>query len=435
MKKTILLAAWLAVGGLVTVSGGAENYDDADWQNPLVLGINKLPPRNPAWPCPDEASGWRSDYDHSPWVLPLNGKWRFHWSPDPVSRPEKFYEPDFDTAEWGEIPVPSCWEFEGQKISRNAYGIPAYSNSNYLFRALRPPLPPRVMDEPPKHFNTYTQRNPIGSYRMSFQVPAHWQGGRTLLHFAGVRSAFYVWVNGQKVGFSKDSRLPAEFDITPFLQRGDNLLAVEVYRFSDGSYLEDQDMWRLSGIFRDVFLYHTPTVSVWDFYVDAKLDEQYRDATVGLRYTLRNESPSPADGDWQIRLSLRDPNGRLAGDTPLLTEKTGVIISGFNAEKQTAAVKVSAPLLWTNETPNLYSALVELWYNGKVIEVRRADVGFRKVELRDRQYFINGKSIKVKGINRHEFDPDGGYTLTLAGMTRDVCLIKQANMNFVRTAH
>jgi len=435
-KFSLLLGFWLlGCWGMQAADNPVQqNFDKAEWQNQAILGINKLPPRNVAWPCPDADSGWKSDYDHSPWVQSLNGKWSFHWSPDPSSRPENFYNIDFDAGNWKEIQVPSCWELEGQKISLNAYGVPIYVNSRYPFQAYAPPHQPTVMDPPRKEFTAYTQRNPVGSYRTTFQIPANWGEGRTILHFAGVGSAMYVWVNGQKVGFSKDSRLPAEFDITPYLQRGSNLLAVEVYRWSDGSYLEDQDMWRLSGIFRDVFLYHTPAVSVWDFYVDSDLDEAYQNATVSLHYTLRNSLPN-ASGDWQIRLSLHDPAGNLVGNGPLITQKITNIGADFSPEQKTAPAKVVNPLLWTNETPNLYSALVELLHNGQVIEARRVDVGFNKVELRDKQYFINGKSIKIKGVNRHEFDPETGYHVTRESMEKDVGLMKRANLNFVRNSH
>jgi beta-galactosidase len=400
-----------------------EPYDHAEWQDPLVFGVNKLPPRNPAWPNPDASSGWKSDYEHSPWLQFLDGAWSFNWSPDPDTRPEGFYQPAFDASGWNKIPVPSCWELQG-------YGVPIYTNYTYPFKV----NPPRVMDTPPANYTSFKQRNPVGSYRRTFTLPAGWKGGRTLLHFAGVGSAMYVWVNGKKVGYSENSRLPAEFDITGFLRPGGNLLAVEVYRFSDASYLEDQDMWRLSGIFRDVFLYHTPDITCWDFYVESSLDAQNENARVRLLYTIRNSSPGQLSG-LRIRLSLRSPNGDILNNGPLLEEDSKSGMTGFNREDTTAAVLVSHPLLWSPETPNLYDALVELLQDGKVIETRRVDLGFRKVELRDKQFFVNGRSIKIKGINRHEADPDRGYTPTVARMQQDLRLIKQANFNFIRTSH
>jgi beta-galactosidase len=412
------LTTWLAIIALsiTTVEISAQTAT-------LVFGINKLPPRCPAWPCPDAESGWKSSYDSSPWVQSLNGDWTFHWSPDPGSRPTNFFTTDFNVSDWKQIPVPSCWELQG-------YGVPEYVNYIYPFKM----HPPYVMDEPPKNYTTYSQRNPIGSYRKTFEVPANWNGGRTLIHFAGVDSAMFVWVNGRKVGFSENSRVPAEFDITAFVKPGKNLLAVEVYKFCDGSYLEDQDMWRLSGIFRDVFLYHTPDVSIWDFYVDANLDTNYQNAAVSLHYSLRNNSSAPDKG-LHIRLSLRAPDGSLVGGAPLLDEAAEPPAAGINPEKTTASVTVKNPLFWTSETPNVYDALVELVQDGKVIETRRIDLGCRKVEIHDKQFWVNGVSLKMKGVNRHEFDPVGGYHLSKNRMEQDLRLIKQANFNFVRTSH
>ncbi len=422
---------WLPALALVVAAVHPGRADDQppprDWENPLVFGINKLPPRHPAWPCPDAASGWRSDYDHSPWVRSLDGSWDFHWSPDPESRPKDFFAPGFVASGWKPLPVPSGWELQG-------YGVPIYVNSIYPFHANPPPAPPRVMDEPPKNYTSYRQRNPVGSYRRYFEVPADWRGGRVLLHFAGVSSAMYVWVNGRPVGFSEDSRDPAEFDITALLQPGRNLLAAEVYRFSAGSYLEDQDMWRLSGIFRDVFLYRTPAVTAWDAAIQTELDATRQNARVSLGYTLRNSGPAKVSG-LRLRLSLRGPDGKPVGGGPLLDEAVDGLEPGFAAPRMTAAAAVPHPLLWSSEKPNVYDALVELVQDGKVIEARRMDAGFGKVEIRDRQFFVNGRSLKLKGVNRHEFDPATGYTLTRERMAQDIRLMKQANINFVRTSH
>lgn len=425
MRKVLGLAAILALGASATKCR-TESYANADWQNPAVFGINKLPPRNTAWPNPDAASGWKSNYDTSPWIASLNGQWEFHWAPDPDSRPADFYLPAFNALGWKKIPVPSCWELQG-------YGTPIYSNYIYPFNANRVALG-RVLDEPQQQFTAYRERDPVGSYRRTFRIPAKWKGGRTILHFAGVSSAMYVWVNGKKIGYSENSRVPAEFDITDSLKAGDNLLAVEVYRWSDGSYLEDQDMWRLSGIFRDVFLYHTPDSSLWDFYVDTTLDASLKNAQVSLRYSIRSKFGTP-DKELSVRLSLRAPDGKLVGGGTLLQSQVGATVPGINREQTTEAVIVKQPLLWSEETPNVYDALVELLEDGKVIEARRIDAGLRKVELRDQQFFVNGKPIKIKGVNRHEMDPVTGYTMTRARMEQDLRLIKQANLNFVRTSH
>ncbi|WP_222846184.1 glycoside hydrolase family 2 TIM barrel-domain containing protein [Pontiella sulfatireligans] len=431
----LTVAAWMMVpdawaqtsrlvceAGLMAAPTGQESLHP-DWETPLVFGANKLPPRNPAWPCPDADSGWKSDYDHSPWVRSLNGLWRFHWSPDPDSRPEDFFKPQFDSVAWKTIPVPSCWQLQG-------YGVPIYSNYTYPFQ----PNPPFVMDPPPTNYTSFLHRNPVGSYLREFEVPKDWRGQRVLLHFAGVSSAMNVWVNGRKAGYSQGARLPAEFDITDHLHNGANRLAVEVYRRCDGSYLEDQDMWRMSGIFRDVFVYTAPDVSVWDFYVHPDLDATLTKAGVAMSYTLRNAGDKPGH-DLRVRLSLLDPDGHLVGGKPLLDEPVPPVPSGFSDEQTTRKVTVQHPRLWTFETPDLYSALVELLQDGRVIETRRMDVGFRTVEIRDQQFWVNGRSIKLKGVNRHEFDPAGGYAVAVECMEQDVRLMKQANINAVRTAH
>jgi beta-galactosidase len=414
------IAVFLAA---VSAAAAPARIPKHDWQDPRVIGVNKLPPRNSAWPCPDSASAWKSNYDHSPWVRSLNGDWQFHWSPDPDARPVDFFEPEFDATDWKRIAVPSCWELQG-------YGVPIYLNSRYPFQV----NPPFVMDEPPKEFTSYTQRNPVGSYLRKFEVPADWRGQRVLLHFAGVSSAMYLWVNGTRIGYSEDSRSPAEFDITEHVMPGSNTLAVEVYRFCDGSYLEDQDMWRLSGIFRDVFLYTTPQQALWDSFVHAALDEDMQNAAVSLHYTLRNAG-DPQARDLRVRLSLRAPDGSPVGTQPLLDEPIRKSGAGFSPPRLTASAMVERPLLWTSETPNVYDALVELVRDGKVIEARRFDVGFRKVEIRGPEFLVNGRPVKIKGVNRHEFDPATGYTITRERMEQDIRLIKQANLNFVRTSH
>lgn len=418
-----LLSAFVCMASTDAARAAPAGSSRHEWQDPLVFGVNKLPPRNPAWPCPDKESALNSDYDHSPWVRSLDGEWRFHWAPDPDARPRDFFAPDYDDTAWKQIPVPSCWELLG-------YGVPTYSNSIYPFQV----NPPSVMDEPPAHFTAYAHRNPVGSYRRDFEVPAGWSDQRVLLHFAGVSSAMYVWVNGVRVGYSEDSRSPAEFDITDHVKPGPNKLAVEVYRFCDGSYIEDQDMWRMSGIFRDVFLYTTPRVSIWDSYVHAELDEKLETAGVSLHYTLRSMSAADAS-KLRIRLSLRSPDGSWVGNGPLLDEPVAEPGTGCSTPRRTDTATVETPLLWTSETPNVYSALVELVGDGRVIEARRFDLGFRKVEIRGPEFLVNGRSIKIKGVNRHEFDPATGYTLTRERMEEDVRLIKQANLNFVRTAH
>lgn len=393
------------------------------WEDPEVFGIDKLPPRCSAWPCPDAASARAGDYDRSPWIVSLNGNWSFRWSPEPSRRPADFFRADFDDAGWAAIPVPSCWQLQG-------FDVPLYVNIKYPFKT----DPPRVMGEPPVEFTSWTNRNPVGSYRRWFETPADWTGRRVYLHFAGAGSAFHVWVNGAKAGYSEDSRLPAEFDVTPLLRPGRNLLAVEVYRYSDASYLEDQDFWRLSGIFRDVVLWCAPPVHLWDVAVDASLDAACRDAQIRIRHVVRNASAAPAKG-LSLRATLVDPEGRPVGTDPLIEESLDEAAPGFGPERTTRPAAVAAPRLWSSETPNLYSMVIELRSDGRTLEARRLPFGFRRFEIRGQEFLVNGRAIKIKGVNRHEFDPDRGYVPTVALMEQDVRLMKQANINFMRTAH
>ncbi|MDF3131256.1 glycoside hydrolase family 2 TIM barrel-domain containing protein [Kiritimatiellaeota bacterium B1221] len=400
-----------------------ETFDIPEIEDPKILGIHQLPPRTSGWPAPDRASGWASDYDHSPWLKSLNhqNEWAFFWAPDPGRRPQDFYQPDFDAEAWGSIPVPACWEMHG-------FGTPIYLNYGYPFQV----DPPRVMGEPPAHYTSFTERNPVGSYRRWFETP-DWEkaeGGRTLLHFAGVGSAFFVWVNGQRVGYHQDSRSPAEFDITDFLlpkEEGPNLLAVEVYRFCAGSYLEDQDMWRLSGIFRDVFLYHTPATTLWDFYIENHLSADLKSVDLKVHYQLRHPaSTSPA---VRLRLHLRAPGD---GAADLLLDERCSGDAGCTRE-----ISLADPQVWSHEHPQLYSALLELVdaERGGTIETRKVRLGFRRLEMKAQQFCINGVPIKIKGVNRHESHPVTGYVISAADMEKDLRLIKQANFNFVRTAH
>lgn len=405
-----------------------------DWENPLVFGINKLPPRTDAWPCPDLAAARAGSYDQSPWLLSLNGRWQFQWAPTPDARPADFWRPDFDAAAWPTIAVPGNWETQG-------YDIPIYSNWRYPFKC----DPPRVTSEPDPRFTAFTHRNPVGAYRRTFTVPAEWPTAhRVILHFAGVRSAMYVWVNGQKIGYSQDFSLPAEFDITAALRPtpAANTLAVEVYRWCDGSYLEDQDMWRLSGIFRDVFLYSLPANHFRDIQLWPELDMAGRDATLNaaceLRIPAAATTAAAGAAGWHVHLHLFTPAGEpVAGNAPPLT-LTLSVQPGTEPDRFAAAgaLAIRNPLKWSDETPHLHRAVLELRDPaGQTVEARALNVGFRKVELRDRQLWLNGVSIKCKGVNRHEFDPDHGQAVPPPRLLQDLRLIKQANLNLVRTSH
>lgn len=390
---------WLAVMVLSGPVVMAQQRAAEEIENPAITQIGKLPPRGNAWSHPNAESAKASRYGESPWVKSLNGRWKFHWSPRPEQRPLEFYEQHFETRDWAEIPVPSTWEREG-------YGTPLYVNINYPFHV----DPPRVMGEPDKSYTSFSQRNPVGSYVREFELPEGWEGMRIVLHFGGVRSAMFVWINGHKVGYSQGSRLPAEFDVTEFVHSGNNRLAVEVYKFSDASYIEDQDFWRLSGIYRDVLLVAMPADGMWDVYAQPEVD-----LATGIGRVKLHATPMPG-AKPELELSLLDCRGsELAGGGD--------------------AVEVNDVDLWYPERPVLYTALVKVLSGGKVCQVFGLPIGFRKLEVVGRELLLNGKPLKIRGVNRHEFDPDTGYVMTMEMMRRDLELMKQANVNFVRTAH
>ncbi|MFH2000424.1 MAG: sugar-binding domain-containing protein [Planctomycetota bacterium] len=260
-----------------------------DWENPAVFRINKEPAHCTWIPYPDIMTAMETDGSESPCLVSLNGKWKFNYAPKPADRPRDFFQPGFDASAWDSIQVPGNWETQG-------FGIPIYINITYPFlKAGEKPDPPRL----PK------DNNPVGSYRRTFSITEAWKDRIVMLHFGAVRSAFYLWVNGQKVGYSQDAKTPAEFDITAYLQEGENLLAVEVYRWSDGSYLEDQDFWRLSGIDRDVFLYAVPKVYIRDFFARPELDAEYTNGNLTVDVEVRNKTGGPVEG-YRVRMDLSE---------------------------------------------------------------------------------------------------------------------------------
>lgn len=321
-----------------------------------------------------------------------------------------FYKLEYDVSHWKDIPVPSNWQMQG-------YDFPHYTNIIYPFEK----NPPYIRHE----------HNPVGSYRRSFNLPETWKSRQVFLHFDGVDSAFYVWVNGQKAGYSEDSRTPAEFNITKYLQPGSNTVAAEVYRFSDGSYLEDQDFWRMSGIFRDVYLFSEPDLHIRDFEVRTPLDAEYRDGRLRLSVKLRNYGSR--SGDAQVKYELLDPT---EGNRVVATGGEKSSVPGGAEASIDLEQAIANPRKWSAEIPNLYRLLLTVSdASGKTIEVIPCDVGFRQVEIKGGQLLINGKAIYFKGVNRHEHDPDRGHVPTRALMIKDIELMKQFNINAVRTAH
>ncbi len=375
-----------------------------------MIGRNKEAAKATAIPFADVSSALARDPAGSPWYRSLNGTWDFHWSENPDVRPVDFYRPDFDVASWDEIPVPANWQLHG-------YGYPIYTNVRYSWGE---PDPPRV----PHDFN------PVGSYRRSFTVPDDWDGRQVILHFAGVSSAFYLWVNGQEVGYSQGSRTPAEFDITEYLQPGGNLVAAEVYRYSDGSYLECQDFWRISGLFRDVFLYSLDRLQIRDFEVHTDLDESYRDASLGIDVRIANLGA--VDRPYAVTATLFDADGGVVVDD--------LAVSGEASAGTETAIRldreISDPPKWSAEEPNLFRLVLSLTDpDGAVIQSVSTNVGFREVSITDGQLLVNGVAVLLKGTNRHEHDPDTAHVMSTEGMVRDILLMKQHNINAVRTSH
>jgi beta-galactosidase len=407
----------------------AAQEQTPDWENQHVISRHKEPPRVNAFPCPDrsialaenEKGEFLDQRGQNPWVQSLNGKWRFHWSPNPDKRPTGFYAADFDVSTWDQVDVPGNWQMQG-------YGTPVYSNIPYPFHK----DPPRVMGQPPADFTNFEARNPVGSYRRSFYVPETWKNRDVWLQFEGVDSAFYLWINGRAVGYSQGSRTPALFKITDYLVPGENDVAVEVYRYCDGSYLEDQDFWRLSGIFRDVFLWTSSReLFIHDFFVRTDLDETYRDASVLVELDIDGNAVEKAP--FSVDCEVSNEQGLIVAQTTVQSEMGAANEDG---QLKSALMQLENPAKWTAETPNLYTLLLTLRdKNGEAIEVTAHKIGFREVEIRGGQLLVNGQPIYLKGVNRHEHDPVDGHAVSVASMRRDIELMKQFNINAVRTSH
>lgn len=407
----------MLAGVVAMLLGGAlagrsqQARDLPPWQDLNVLSVNKEAPHAEFASFDTPAQAARVSLEHSPYARSLNGVWKFHWVGKPADRPSDFHAPSYDDSRWTTIDVPSCWEMRG-------FGTPIYTNITYPF----PKNPPRIADD----------FNPVGSYRTRITVPAEWGSRRVLLRFEGVYSAFTLWVNGTRVGYSEDSKGPAEFDVTALVKPGENLLAVEVFRWCDGSYLEDQDMFRYGGIFRDVWLVSKPGVQIRDFSVVTDLDDAFRDAELTVGFAIANRTDQ-SSGSLTVEAALYDANGRRisgAGGTAAVNP-----IPPGQEDRLTLRSKVIAPALWTAETPYLHTLVATLRRDGNVVEVVSTRVGFREVSIRDGRFLINGTPVKLLGVNRHEHDPDNGRTVSYGRMLQDIRLMKQFNINTVRNSH
>lgn len=466
MKKTYLLlltglicsSAW-ADG---TLGGYFYNQQAAptgwEWQSPDSVAVNKQQPH--AWffsfrnveearkVLPENSSYWKS----------LDGLWKFHWAPNPDKRPKDFYRTDYDVSQWDDIKVPMNWNLAGlQKDGNNKYGDPLYSNQRVIFQHSWQPMNDwkgGVMRTPPANWMTYRNRNEVGSYRRTFSVPADWKGQQIYLNFDGVDSFFYLYINGKYVGFSKNSRNLAEFDITPYLNKEgeENTVAVEVYRHSDGSFLESQDMFRLPGIFRTVALVAKPQVQVRDIKAIPDLDETYSHATLHISAQLQNLSKKAIKG-YTLQYSLyanrlySDDNDLMEGVTAS-TPLVGKLNSKGEIVLETTLDAANKVKLWSAEAPYRYTLVGELKdAKGRTVQTFSTIVGFRKVEIKEtpaekdefglagRYYYLNGQPIKLKGVNRHENNTLLGHTATREQMENEIFLMKRGNINHVRNCH
>lgn len=385
-----------------------------DWENPRVVGINKEEYHS-TLTLPSGKSSCEE-------VVPLNGRWKFYWSPDPQSRPSDFYKNSFDVSGWDNISVPGTWQLQG-------YGKPIYTNWTYPFKKDQP----KVTGEPPKHFFSYENRNPVGSYVTTFDVSEDMKDKQLYLHFEGVKSAMYVWINGKKVGYSQNSMAPAEFDITGYVNEGQNRLAVEVYRWSDGSYQEDQDMWRFSGIYRPVELWVRPKIHIKDYSLTTDLADDFSSAGFKAKVWLRNLSDSKS-GKLSLEVLLKGKNRSEERFVKRLITPVKNLPAA-SAGCYTLSSIVENPKLWSAEKPDLYDVEIRLYDGKKVIEEFQSHIGIWKCKIDGNVFKFNGQPVKLKGVNRHEHHPRTGRLVDRETMEKDLKLMKQANINMIRTSH
>ena len=417
------LAAFIFFAGTALYSTAQDL--PVELQTPELVSVNRMPMRAEAFAFESSELARQREKERSQYFMSLNGTWKFNWVQDPRKRPVDFYKTGFDDAGWNNFTVPANWELHG-------YGLPIYVNQPYEFAGhakragqLNPP------------YDIPVDNNPVGSYRRKITIPQSWDGRQVFIHLGAVKSAFFIWVNGEKVGYSEDSKLAAEFDITKWVKRGENLIALQVYCWSDASYLECQDMWRISGIERDVYLYATPRLDLRDFKITTGLDQTYTDGSLQVQATVSNykiddRGNHSRPDECRLEIMLEDAAGK-----PVYTEQSAVqkILGNYKADFS-FSTKLPAVKTWSAEIPNLYTLYLTLKdAQGNILEVVPQRIGFRSIELINKNLLVNGKRIFLKGVNRHEHNPTQGHTLTHGDMRKDMEMMKKLNINAVRTSH
>ena len=382
---------------LFSLSASAQKNE---WLDPNVNEINRMPMHTDFFAYENEDAAIKDVKENAGNYMSLNGYWKFNWVKDAGMRPTDFFQTNYNDKSWNDLPVPGIWEVNG-------YGDPMYTNINYPWSNQFKNNPPFVPEE----------KNHVGSYRKEFFIPADWKGKDVIAYFGSVTSNIYLWINGQFVGYSEDSKLEAEFDITRYIKPGSkNLFAFQVFRWCDGSYLEDQDFWRLSGVGRDCYLYARPQQHINDIRVNTLLDDAYKDAQLNIALNIQ--------GNANANFKLIGEDGAEAGTANVQGSGTHNIF-----------IKINNPLKWTAETPHLYTLITTLKDKDKTLEVIPVKVGFRKIEIKNAQLLVNGQPVLIKGVNRHEMDPDNGYYLSPERMLQDITIMKEHNINAVRTCH
>ncbi|RYY23801.1 MAG: beta-galactosidase, partial [Chitinophagaceae bacterium] len=406
MKRMVLRTIQAGLFLLMSISVFAQSKNN-DWENPSLYEQNKEAPHAGFMLFNNPQDVISDDYSRSPYYRSLNGNWKFIYTDKYADRVQDFYRDDLNITKWSEIAVPSNWEVKG-------FGIPIYTNITYP----HPKNPPFIGPD-----------NPVGTYRKEFEIPADWNEREVILYFGSISGCAFVYVNGQKVGMTKASKTAAEFNVSRYLRKGKNLLAVQVFRWHDGSYLEDQDFWRLSGIERDVYLYAVPKQSIWDFFLQPDLDQQYKNGLFSADITVRNYQVNTGK-KGTINLSLVDASGKTVLKLEQKFSATGDSLQTFTVKGKVANVRK-----WSGESPDLYDCIITLKDDQGATTYTGAKVGFRKVEIKNAQLMVNGAPLIVRGVNRHEHDDVTGHTTTKELMLKDIRLMKELNVNAVRCSH